>query len=269
MSDSASASAATRRCGSSASSSRSSRSPASSSTRSASSVARAPPAATASAPAAFPGAAAAPTARRSGRAGGPLEGWLDEPADESVIGTKLDQNGWALAQGGIARVEMRVDGRPYAHATDTARRRRRKVKPGYPENPTAASRSRATSPICRRRATTSQSSHREERPRDGARAAQPDPAGGDGAMARTARRAAGARAQPFYFMMMTSGVGAGRRQRNRDAVSRLPVAHAEGRHGGADPLHAHDARRRARTGRSIPTSTSRANAGRARSPRTR
>jgi len=41
------------------------------------------------------------------------EGWLDEPAAESIVGTKIAMNGWALAKGGIARVEVRVDDRVY------------------------------------------------------------------------------------------------------------------------------------------------------------
>jgi hypothetical protein len=63
------------------------------------------------------------------------EGWLDAPASESIVGTKLAMNGWALAQGGIARVEVRVDDRIYQARYGTAREDVAKVKPGFPDNP--------------------------------------------------------------------------------------------------------------------------------------
>lgn len=63
------------------------------------------------------------------------EGWLDTPADEAIVGTKLALAGWALAKDGIARVEVRVDERTYQARIGLPREDVAKEKPGFPDNP--------------------------------------------------------------------------------------------------------------------------------------
>ncbi len=58
-------------------------------------------------------------------------GSVDAPADEAIIDTNLHISGWALAPIGIERVEIRVDGRPYAARYGIARPDVAAVKPGY------------------------------------------------------------------------------------------------------------------------------------------
>jgi hypothetical protein len=105
------------------------------------------PAATAPAPAAAPDASGREAAKSAVTAAiAPIapnalvpppapEGWLDEPASESIVGTKLALNGWALSKDGIARVEVRVDDRVFEAKYGTAREDVAKVKPGFPDNP--------------------------------------------------------------------------------------------------------------------------------------
>lgn len=64
-----------------------------------------------------------------------LDGWLDEPVAESVIGTKLQLHGWALAKDGIARVEVRVGGKTYEARYGIVRDDVAQVRPGYVDNP--------------------------------------------------------------------------------------------------------------------------------------
>ena len=93
----------------------------------------APPAqiATAPAPSAAPGTLPAPA---------PVElpapeGWLDSPANESIVGTKLSLAGWALSKDGIARVDVRVGDRTYPARFGLPREDVAKEKPGFPDNP--------------------------------------------------------------------------------------------------------------------------------------
>ena len=64
-----------------------------------------------------------------------IDGWLDEPYSESVVGTKLSMRGWALARDGIARVEVRIAGRAYKATYGIERGDVDKARPGYPDNP--------------------------------------------------------------------------------------------------------------------------------------
>jgi hypothetical protein len=94
----------------------------------------APPAA--NAPASTPVTAAlAPIAPGELAIAQPPEGWLDEPASEAIVGTKLKLAGWALAKDGIARVEVRVDERVYQARYGMPREDVAKVKPGFADNP--------------------------------------------------------------------------------------------------------------------------------------
>jgi len=61
-------------------------------------------------------------------------GALDTPSGELVIGTKVHVAGWALHAAGIARVEVRLDGRSYEARYGLAREDVAKVKPGYPDS---------------------------------------------------------------------------------------------------------------------------------------
>lgn len=63
------------------------------------------------------------------------EGWLDSPANESIVGTKLSLAGWALAKDGIARVEVRVGDRVHQARFGLPREDVAKEKPGFPDNP--------------------------------------------------------------------------------------------------------------------------------------
>jgi len=63
------------------------------------------------------------------------EGWLDTPARESIVGTKVSLAGWALAKDGIDRVEVRVDDRTYRARFGLPRDDVAKEKPGFPDNP--------------------------------------------------------------------------------------------------------------------------------------
>ena len=64
-------------------------------------------------------------------------GSVDTPADEAIIDTNLRISGWALAPEGIERVEIRVDGRPYAARYGIARPDVAAVKSGYPDSSAA------------------------------------------------------------------------------------------------------------------------------------
>ncbi|MGH8315571.1 MAG: hypothetical protein ACRETU_10535, partial [Steroidobacterales bacterium] len=61
-------------------------------------------------------------------------GSIDTPPDEAIVDTSLRVSGWALAAGGIERVEIRIDGRPYIARYGIARPDVAAVKPGYPDS---------------------------------------------------------------------------------------------------------------------------------------
>jgi hypothetical protein len=64
-------------------------------------------------------------------------GSVDTPADEAIVETNLRISGWALAADGIERVEIRVDGRPYAARYGIARPDVAAVKADYPDSSAA------------------------------------------------------------------------------------------------------------------------------------
>ncbi|HSV19298.1 MAG TPA: hypothetical protein VLR71_12865 [Casimicrobiaceae bacterium] len=75
-------------------------------------IAAAPPAA----PAALP---PAPAAARD--VAQDIQGELDRPLAEAIVGPKLALSGWALARPGLRAVEVRIDGQRFAAATGIAR----------------------------------------------------------------------------------------------------------------------------------------------------
>jgi hypothetical protein len=175
-----------------------------------------PPAATATATAPAP-ATATPTPVTDALApiaplpAAPLpEGWLDEPAAESIVGTKIAMNGWALAKGGIARVEVRVDDRVFEARYGTAREDVAKVKPDFPDNPNGGFTFEGDfadlSPM--RHDVTVVAIAKSGRETVLARRSLIPPAAMAQWKALLDERPALAR-QPFYFLMMTSGVGIG------------------------------------------------------------
>ena len=138
------------------------------------------------------------------------EGWLDEPAAESIVGTKIAMNGWALAKGGIARVEVRVDDRVFEARYGTAREDVAKVKPDFPDNPNGGFTFEGDfadlSPM--RHDVTVVAIAKSGRETVLARRSLIPPAAMTQWKALLDERPALAR-QPFYFLMMTSGVGIG------------------------------------------------------------
>jgi len=138
------------------------------------------------------------------------EGWLDEPASESVVGTKLAMNGWALAKDGIKRVEIRVGDRVFEARYGTAREDVAKVKPGFPDNPnggfTFEGNFADLSPM--RHDVTVVAIGKNGREAVLGRRSLIPPAAMTQWKALLDERPALAR-QPFYFLMMTSGVGLG------------------------------------------------------------
>ena len=64
-------------------------------------------------------------------------GSIDAPAGEAIVGTEIHVSGWALAPDGIGRVEVRVDGRPYAARYGIARADVAREKPGFPDTAAA------------------------------------------------------------------------------------------------------------------------------------
>ena len=67
----------------------------------------------------------------------PPIGWVDVPAVEAVVDTRFTISGWALDADGIARVEVRVDGKPYAARYGIVRLDVAAAKPGYPDSAAA------------------------------------------------------------------------------------------------------------------------------------
>lgn len=61
-------------------------------------------------------------------------GSVDTPAAEAVVADTLQVTGWALDANGVAGVEVRVDGKPYAARYGIARPDVAAVKPGFPDS---------------------------------------------------------------------------------------------------------------------------------------
>jgi hypothetical protein len=59
-------------------------------------------------------------------------GWVDAPEAEVIEGTLVTVRGWALDRAGVARVEVRLDGEPFAARYGLPRPDVAAVKPGYP-----------------------------------------------------------------------------------------------------------------------------------------
>jgi len=78
--------------------------------------------------------AAAPAAKQPQAV---IIGSVDSPSSESIVGTVLEVNGWALASNGVQRVEVRVDGRAYDAAYGVRRPDILMAKPGYPDSASA------------------------------------------------------------------------------------------------------------------------------------
>jgi hypothetical protein len=138
------------------------------------------------------------------------EGWLDEPVSESVVATKLAMNGWALSNDGIARVEVRVDDRVFQAKYGTAREDVAKVKPGFPDNPNGGFTFEgdfADLAPMRHDVTVVAIAKNGRESVLGRRSLIP-PAAMTQWKALLDERPALAR-QPFFFLMMTSGVGIG------------------------------------------------------------
>ena len=178
------------------------------------------------------------------------EGWLDEPVSESVVGTKLALHGWALAKDGIARVEVRVDDRIYqAQLRHRARGRREGEARLSGQSEERLRRSRATSRTCSPMRTTSRSSRSRRTGANRCSRAEPDPAGrDDGSGRRCSTSVPSSRRQPFYFLMMTSGVGIGGADEIESQYADYRSRTQKHRHLGPDPLHAHDQGARAGLG---------------------
>ena len=87
-------------------------------------VVAAPAASPASAPVVAPIPAAAPTSI----------GFVDSPAVEAVVGTRIAITGWALDPAGISGVAVHVDGVPHAATIGIARPDVAQAKPGFPDS---------------------------------------------------------------------------------------------------------------------------------------
>ncbi len=77
---------------------------------------------------------AAPSVAAKGVEALPTEtiGWVDTPAEEVIEGTLATIRGWALDRTGVSRVEVRLDGAPFAARYGLPRPDVAAVKPGYP-----------------------------------------------------------------------------------------------------------------------------------------
>jgi hypothetical protein len=62
-------------------------------------------------------------------------GWVDEPADEGIVGPRVRITGWTLAPSGIRAVVIRVDGHAFDARIGLPRHDVAAVRPGYPDNP--------------------------------------------------------------------------------------------------------------------------------------
>lgn len=138
------------------------------------------------------------------------EGWLDSPANESIVGTKLSLAGWALAKDGIARVEVRVGDRVHQARFGLPRQDVAKEKPGFPDNPNGGFRFEgdfADLPPMRHDVVVVAVA-KNGRESVLARRSLIPPAAMTQWKALLDERPALAK-QPFSFLMMTSGVGLG------------------------------------------------------------
>ena len=62
-----------------------------------------------------------------------IQGSLDRPVQEAVIGPRFVVSGWALARNGLRSVEVRVDDKTFNAATGIARPDVAAAKPGFPD----------------------------------------------------------------------------------------------------------------------------------------
>ncbi len=61
-------------------------------------------------------------------------GGIDTPSREAVVGTTIHISGWALDPEGVRKVEIRVDGTPYAAQYGISRPDVAEVRPGFPDS---------------------------------------------------------------------------------------------------------------------------------------
>jgi hypothetical protein len=79
--------------------------------------------------------AVAPVAAPAPRSPAPgTIGYIDTPAAEAVVGTRVAITGWAVDPAGISRVDVLVDGVPHAATFGLARRDVERAKPGLPDS---------------------------------------------------------------------------------------------------------------------------------------
>src|ERR1700730_6720621 len=64
-------------------------------------------------------------------------GWIDEPVDDAIAGSKIRINGWALDTTGIKGVEARFDGKPIAARYGIPRADVARARPGFPDSASA------------------------------------------------------------------------------------------------------------------------------------
>jgi hypothetical protein len=137
-------------------------------------------------------------------------GAVDEPANETIVGTALAVSGWALSRNGIGRVEVRIDGIAYPAQYGIARADILAARPGFPDSAAAGFSLRRDFPrlsLARhaieiaavdKRGTATVLARRSLVPR-GALAMWSSELDARPGLAR----------EPFHFLMMTSGVAAG------------------------------------------------------------
>ncbi|HEY1327795.1 MAG TPA: hypothetical protein VGI14_12715 [Casimicrobiaceae bacterium] len=66
-----------------------------------------------------------------------LQGTLDQPAAEAMVGPRISVSGWALARPGLRRVEIRIDDLRFEATTGRPRADVANLKPGFPNNANA------------------------------------------------------------------------------------------------------------------------------------
>ena len=137
-------------------------------------------------------------------------GFVDRPVDESVIGTSIAISGWALDPAGIQGVQIRVDGRPYAARYGLPRPDVGAVKPGYSDANVSGftfEGNFSDLPLARHEIEVIATDRAGKATTIARRSLIPPAAL---AMWRGLLDAQPALVdQPFYFLMMTSGVGLG------------------------------------------------------------
>ncbi len=67
-------------------------------------------------------------------ASAPAIGWIDRPTDATIVGPKVQIDGWALAGAGVARVEVRLGAQAFPAAVGIARPDVAAANPGYPDS---------------------------------------------------------------------------------------------------------------------------------------